>query len=406
MGQGLSCAESNEHPLFSAAQNGEVESVEAMVDEEPSVVDRTTARERLSALHLAAANGQIQVLSMLLDRGVNPDVLNRHKQSPLMLAAMYGKTSCVERLLEARANILMFDSLHRRTCLHYAAFYGHPDCLQAILSAAHSSPVANSWGFARFVNIRDKSGETPLHLAARQGQPECAHVLLDSGALACASTGGQGRTPYLVALKHKNGACAALLNPSAPGPLIWPSPLKFIAELNPEAKALLERALMDTNKEREKAILKETVYSLPSPLHSEAESDDDIEASDVELCGICFDQICTIEVQTCGHQMCANCTLALCCHNKPTPATHAPKAPVCPFCRSKITELVVAEIKTENNTKLESSPSKPRTSRKSLGASEGSSSFKGLSALGSFGKLGGRGSGKISAECDDEFDKP
>lgn len=73
------------------------------------------------------------------------------------------------------------------------------------------------------------------------------------------------------------------MNPSAPGPLIWPSPLKFIAELNPEAKALLERALMETNKEREKAILKETVYSLPSPLHSEAESDDDIEVKHVFL---------------------------------------------------------------------------------------------------------------------------
>ena len=47
-------------------------------------------------------------------------------------------------------------------------------------------------GFARFVNIRDGKGETPLHLAARQRQPECVHILLDSGALVCASTGGYG----------------------------------------------------------------------------------------------------------------------------------------------------------------------------------------------------------------------
>ncbi|CAL5338879.1 unnamed protein product [Camellia sinensis] len=173
------------------------------------------------------------------------------------------------------------------------------DCLQAILSATLSTSVAHSWEFARFVNIRDKNGATQLHLAARQGWPGCVHMLLDSGALVCASSRGyfvgvhwivfgnyllgglidfhrdsSGRIPYMVALRHKHAACAALLNPSAPDPLIWPSPLKFITELNPEAKALLERALMETNKEREKTILKAIVYSLPSPLHSEAAASD------------------------------------------------------------------------------------------------------------------------------------
>ncbi|CAL5323030.1 unnamed protein product [Camellia sinensis] len=164
--------------------------------------------------------------------------------------------------------------------------------------------------FARFVNIRDKNGATQLHLAARQGWPGCVHMLLDSGALVCASSRGygfpgiislhfairggsldcvrellawgadrlhrdsSGRIPYMVALRHKHAAFATLLNPSAPDPLIWPSPLKFITELNPEAKALLERALMETNKEREKTILKAIVYSLPSPLHSEAAASD------------------------------------------------------------------------------------------------------------------------------------
>ncbi|XP_059647027.1 putative E3 ubiquitin-protein ligase XBAT31 [Cornus florida] len=435
MGQGLSCRESHGRGLFSAVQNGELERVEAMLEEDTNVLERTIAHGRLSALHVAAANGQIQVLSMLLDRSVNPDAVNRHKQTPLMLAAMHGKISCVERLIQAGANILMFDSLNGRTCLHYAAYYGHSDCLQAILSAARSTPVAASWGFARFVNVRDGNGATPLHLAARQGRPECVHTLLNSGALVCVSTGGygypgstplhmaarggsldcvrellawgadrlqrdsSGRMPYMVALKNKHGACAALLNPSSPEPLVWPSPLKLFTELNPEAKALLEKALMEANREREKAIFKETVYSLPSSLQSGFESGDDMsEASDVELCCICFDQVCTIEVKNCGHQMCASCTLALCCHNKPNSVSACPKAPVCPFCRSSITQLVVAEVKINNSRELEFSPSRPSRSRKSFNISEGSSSFKGLSTMSSFGRMSGRNSGKVSAE--------
>lgn len=87
--------------------------------------------------------------------------------------------------------------------------------------------------------------------------------------------------PYTVAMRHKNCACAALLNLSAAELLVWPSPLKFISELNPEAKALLERALMEANMEREKAILKETVYSSPSPINSDVEADDN--ASEVVM---------------------------------------------------------------------------------------------------------------------------
>ncbi|XVE59247.1 hypothetical protein DITRI_Ditri05aG0030600 [Diplodiscus trichospermus] len=339
----------------------------------------------------------------------------------------------------------MFDSLHGRTCLHYAAYYGHSDCLQAILFAAQSSHVAVSWGYARFVNIRDDRGATSLHLAARQRQPECVHILLDNGALVCASTGGygfpgstplhlaarggsldcirnllawgadrlqrdaSGRIPYVVALKHKHGACAALLNPSSAEPLVWPAPLKFISELNEEAKSLLEQALMEANREREKSILKGTAYSLPSPSHSDSGLDDSIsEASDTEVCCICFEQICTIEVQDCGHQMCAQCTLALCCYNKPNPTTASVTPPVCPFCRSTIVRLVVAKIKSHDDTDHDIgdvSSSKQRKLRKSRNFSEGSSSFKSLSTVGSFNKMGGLGSGMIAAE-NEWIDKP
>ncbi|KAJ6964261.1 E3 ubiquitin-protein ligase XBAT31 [Populus alba x Populus x berolinensis] len=442
MGQGLSCAASQDHRFFSAVHFGDLETVNAMLERDPSLLYQTTY-DRQYPLHIAAANGQIEILSMLLERSVDPDMVNRQKQTPLMLAAMHGKISCVKKLVEAGANMLKFDSLNGRTCLHFAAYYGHSDCLQAILSSVQSSPVAVSWGYSRFVNIRDGRGATPLHLAARQRRPECVHILLDNGALVCSSTGGygspgttplhlaarggsldcirellawgadrmqrdaSGRIPYVVALKYRNGTCAALLNPSSAEPLVWPSPLKFISELNQEAKALLECALMEANREREKNILKGTGYSLPSPSHSDDGTDDNIsEASDTELCCICFEQVCTIEVEDCGHQMCAHCTLALCCHNKPNPTTACLTPPVCPFCRSTIARLVVAKMKDCNDADQDigdgGSP-KLRKSRRSLNFSEGSSSFKGLSAT--FGKMGGRGSGRIAAE-NEWVDKP
>ncbi|XP_022755760.1 putative E3 ubiquitin-protein ligase XBAT31 [Durio zibethinus] len=445
MGQALSSGSSQESELFNAVQVGDFETVEALLKREPNLVHHKTLYDRQSALHIAAANDQIEILAMLLEKSVNPDVVNRHKQTPLMLAAMHGKISCVKKLVEAGANILRFDSLHGRTCLHYAAYYGHSDCLQAILSAARSSPVAVSWGYARFVNIRDARGATPLHLAARQRRPGCVHILLDNGALVCASTGGygcpgstplhlaarggsldcirkllawgadrlqrdaSGRIPYVVALKFKHRACAALLNPSSAEPLVWPAPLKFISELNEEAKSLLEQALMEANREREKNILKGTAYSLPSPSDSDSGLDDSIsEASDTEVCCICFEQICTMEVQDCGHQMCAQCTLSLCCHNKPNPTNASLTPPVCPFCRSTIGRLVVAKIKTYDDADHDIgdvSSSKLRKLRKSRTFSEGSSSFKSLSAVGSFSKMSSRGSDRIAAE-NEWIDKP
>ncbi|XP_076920151.1 putative E3 ubiquitin-protein ligase XBAT31 [Bidens hawaiensis] len=448
MGQSLSCRIQDEHGLFTAVQFGDLETVNTLLDKDPNLIRQTTAFDRHSALHIAAANGKIEIVSMLLDkRPVNPDCLNRRKQTPLMLAAMHGKIACVGKLIEAGANILMFDSLNGRTCLHYAAYYGHSDCVQIILSAARTSHVSVSWGFSRFVNIRDGKGATPLHLAARQRRPQCVHILLDNGALVCASTGGygfpgstplhlaarggsmdcirelltwgadrlnrdaSGRIPYAVALKHKNRACAALLNPSSAEPLVWPSPLKFISELNQDAKALLEQALMEINKERERHILEDSGCSVSSPAHSDVtDIDDNVEASDSQLCCICFDQLCAIEVQDCGHQMCAQCTLALCCHNKLDPTTATLPEPICPFCRSNIARLTVVKIKAKVNPvdqelNLKSS-SKHHKSRKSRNLSEGSSSFRGLSAVPSFGRLVDRSSGRVSFDrVDHDCDK-
>ncbi|KAG9157846.1 hypothetical protein Leryth_000034 [Lithospermum erythrorhizon] len=175
------------------------------------------------------------------------------------------------------------------------------------------------------------SRNTPLHLAAQGDSLDFVLELLSWGADRLQGD-CKGRIPYLIVLKHKHKACAALLNPSCPEPLIWPSPLKFISELNAEAKALLEEALIEASKQREIAILKEAACPIPSPSHSNHLELVDDEADDSEICCICFEQVSTIEVQNCGHRMCAHCTLALCCHSKPSSSSNSLSIPVCPFC--------------------------------------------------------------------------
>jgi len=121
MGQRLSCVQQHEdHGLFPAVATGELEVVETMVEEDPTVLEHTTGHDRLSPLHVAAANGRIQVvllelnavvcfccsvflcvfdhsavlvfeqvLSMLLDRSSNVDILNRQKQVFVSLVCVY-----------------------------------------------------------------------------------------------------------------------------------------------------------------------------------------------------------------------------------------------------------------------------------------------------------------------------
>jgi hypothetical protein len=141
------------------------------------------------------------------------------------------------------------------------------------------------------------------------------------------------------------------------------------------------------------------------------------QVSDAELCCICFDQACTIEVQDCRHQMCASCTLALCCHSKPNPTTLTLPSPACPFCRGSISRLLVARTSTatsgsEPEKAAVASPRELARRWSQRGSrnlsSEGSSSFKGLSStMGSlsFSRLG-LGSGQAVDGDSGNLDKP
>lgn len=179
-----------------------------------------------------------------------------------------------------------------------------------------------------------------------------------------------------------------------------------MSDLDPEAKILLEAALAQANDDWEKMIFSvgsESAGAVPTkemgPMVNDVEIDE--EENENELCCICFEHICTIEVQDCGHQMCAGCTLALCCHNKPNPGIANSPAPACPFCRRNIGQLKRAQPRLEPQVEVEKEEDidigKLNAANKfKKPAEESSSSFMGLVGKGSFRLLSSaRGSGRV-----------
>lgn len=61
MGQGLSCAGSNEQGLFRAVQVGHLKTVEDLLERDPALLHHATAYDHHSVLHIAAANAQVEV---------------------------------------------------------------------------------------------------------------------------------------------------------------------------------------------------------------------------------------------------------------------------------------------------------------------------------------------------------
>ncbi|KAL6584441.1 hypothetical protein OROMI_003730 [Orobanche minor] len=154
---------------------------------------------------------RLQFISVLVNRlsGEIPKGLGNISSltylTPLMLAAMHGKISCVTKLIEAGANLM-----EEPVCTTPRAMV-----TLIVFSSFFLQPEPPRWhllgrGYSRFVNVRDGKGATPLHLAARQRRPECVHMLLDNGALVCASTSGYGipgSTPLHLAARSGSRGC-------------------------------------------------------------------------------------------------------------------------------------------------------------------------------------------------------
>lgn len=135
--------------------------------------------EKLTPLHLAAEDGDVECVNLLIQNGASIESRNRKKQTPLHLAALSQCSETLEYLLMKGADPNAAD-MDGRTPLHSAIVKvtRSLECVRLLLKAS-----AN-------VNQADAFGYTPMHLAALNEFSQCLMLLLNHGGDVTARTNG------------------------------------------------------------------------------------------------------------------------------------------------------------------------------------------------------------------------
>nr|XP_020645342.1 cortactin-binding protein 2 [Pogona vitticeps] len=153
---------------------------------------------RPTLLHQAAAQGNVTLLSMLLnEEGLDINDCCEDGYSALYSAAMNGHTDCVRLLLTSEAQVDPVDK-NGFTPLCSAVAQGHCKCAE-LLIMYHAD-----------VNHAAERGETPLYLACANGNNECVKLLLEAGADRSTKT-CDGWTPFHAAVDADNVECLRYL---------------------------------------------------------------------------------------------------------------------------------------------------------------------------------------------------
>uniref|UniRef100_A0A671YAU7 Ankyrin 2 n=1 Tax=Sparus aurata TaxID=8175 RepID=A0A671YAU7_SPAAU len=227
--------ESGFTPLHIAAHYGNV-NVATLLLNRGAAVD-FTARNGITPLHVASKRGNTNMVGLLLDRGSQIDAKTRDGLTPLHCAARSGHDTSVELLLERGAPLLA-RTKNGLSPLHMAAQGDHVDCVKHLLQ--HKAPVddvtldyltalhvAAHCGHYRVTkllldkranpNARALNGFTPLHIACKKNRVKVMELLVKYGASIQAIT-ESGLTPIHVAafMGHLNIVLLLLQNGASP----------------------------------------------------------------------------------------------------------------------------------------------------------------------------------------------
>ncbi len=148
-----------------------------------------------TALHLAASSGEVDIVRILLNGGVNPNLVSFSGSTPLSLACVSGDDEVVELLLAAGADPNLFGG-NASSALYLVAPY--PDLVERLLEVGADPSY-----------VHPLNGLSVLHAAARAGNDESIALLVERG-VDVDIKDNAGRTPlFFAASETQSGAAAS-----------------------------------------------------------------------------------------------------------------------------------------------------------------------------------------------------
>jgi ankyrin repeat protein len=194
-------------PLRMAAQRGDVAALERLVNQ-GAEIDERTPYDGETALTVALLRGRVEAVRLLLDKGADPALANRRRETPLELATRDGSGALLALFTERARAAMPTEEAQAYDALGGAVASGSEPLVRALLP--HTPPrvrdrllgVAIRHGQLEVLRLLIEPGMDldripavlPLHEAAQAGHVDVVELLLRSGADARVVAAADGRT--------------------------------------------------------------------------------------------------------------------------------------------------------------------------------------------------------------------
>jgi ankyrin repeat protein len=191
--------------LFAAAEQGDTATLTALLDAHPEKLHARKPPYAWTLLHIAAHNGRLDAVNLLLARGLDVNVREEGDNTYAMhWAAAAGHRDVVQRLIDAGGDVIGHGDDHGLEVIGWASCWdgcdddAHRAIVDLLLSrgARHHIFSAIALGLASEVQrivgrdrsalssrlTRSDNNQTPLHFAVRMNRPAMVELLIELGA--------------------------------------------------------------------------------------------------------------------------------------------------------------------------------------------------------------------------------